>query len=828
MAHSTEHRFPLHAQARACRSLVLALACIGATTHLHAQAPGASPAAEAARGYGIPAGPLEDALNRFGRDSGLLLSFTQDQVKGLRSPGLQGRHTARSGLDALLQGTGLQAVEQAPGSYVLRAAPAAPTVPATVRTTAPAAAATLAEVRVMADADRSGATEGTSSYTATGPSTSATGLALSLRETPQSISVITQQRIADQQLTTLDDVMRSTTGISVKASDRGRAYYAARGFNVTSFQIDGFTMSSSMWMLRTDIGTIYDRAEIVRGATGLLTGAGEPGASVNMVRKRADSKTFTGSASVSFGSWNHRQATVDLSTPLNQDGSVRGRIAASHAEADAFIDMEHTRRSALYGVVEADLTARTRLSAGFTLEKQRQTGMYWGGLPFFYTDGTRTSFPRWTTTATRWGYWNDDAQALFGTLEHAFDNGWKVRAQVNHYRPKEDQEMLYAYGSFDRQTGIGMQGVPVYYLGEPRQTQFNVAASGPFQLGGRTHELVAGAMHSLESNGGWLTKTGLNASDYANGIGSLYGWDGSFGRPVWGASSFSPSTTAESAVYGAVRLQLADPLKLIVGARLSNWEKETPDTGYTQKESSVLTPYVGALYDLNEQLTAYASYTSIFQPQTSRDRHGNYLDPVKGNGYEAGLKGEFMDGRLNASLAVFRIQQDNYAETDAGFTVPGTATEAMRAVQGVTAKGYELEVSGALTPNWDLGAGWTQYSARDAKGQNVALSHSRRMLKLFTKYTLPGDWRRLSVGAGLNWQSGSLKRATNPATGMQERVGQPAYAVASLMARYEISKALAAQINVSNLLDKRYYEDSWATLTYGEPRRVLVTMDYRF
>ena len=106
MAHSTEHRFPLHAQARACRSLVLALACIGATTHLHAQAPGASPAAEAARGYGIPAGPLEDALNRFGRDSGLL-----------------------------------------PGSCVLRAAPA-------VRTTAPAAAATLAEVRVTSTARR--------------------------------------------------------------------------------------------------------------------------------------------------------------------------------------------------------------------------------------------------------------------------------------------------------------------------------------------------------------------------------------------------------------------------------------------------------------------------------------------------------------------------------------------------------------------------------------------------------------------------------------------------------------------------------------------------
>lgn len=767
----------------------------------------------------IQAQPLAEALNGWARQTRIQLIAPQGLVAGKSAPAVSGTLTPNEALERLLVGSGLVAVREG-NAVVIKAAP-----PVSV---AARADATLAELRVTAEADRSGATEGTGSYTATGPSRTAAGLGLSLRETPQSVSVVTQQRIADQQMATLDDVLRSTTGISVKHSDRGRAYYASRGFNVTSFQIDGFPLSSGMWMLRTDIGTIYDRAEVVRGAAGLLAGTGEPGAAVNMVRKRADSKTFAGSASVQLGSWNHRKATADLSAPLNADGSVRGRIAASHAEADAFIDMEHTRHSALYGVVEADLTARTRLSAGFSVEQQRQTGMYWGGLPFFNTDGTRTNFPRWTTTATQWGHWDDDSQGLFTTLEHAFDNGWNVRAQLNHYRVQEDQEMLWVTGDIDRETGTGMRGSPIYYVGKPRQTQFNVAASGPFQFGGRTHELMAGAVHSRESNGGWLTKARLNPGDYANGIGSLWGWDGSFGKPVWGASSFSPSTTTASAVYGAARLQLADPLKLIVGARLSQWEKQTPATGYTQKENAVLTPYTGLLYDLNEQLTAYASYTSIFQPQTSRDRHGNYLDPVKGNGYEAGLKGEFMDGRLNASLSVFRIQQDNYAVSDDGFTVPGTATNAMRAAQGVTSKGYELEVSGALTPHWDLGLGWSQFSARDAKGQGVALSHPRRMLKLFTKYTLPGEWNRLSVGMGLDWLSDSLQARANPVTGVQERIGQPAYALASLMVRYEISRALSAQLNVTNLFDKTYYSDTWSTFTYGEPRRIAVNVTYRF
>ncbi|MBN9339614.1 MAG: STN domain-containing protein, partial [Comamonadaceae bacterium] len=153
MAPLSTPRFPLHPQAWACRALVLALACAGLGGRLHAQVPAAPPAAEAAHNYAIPAGPLEDALNRFGRDAGLLLSFTQDQVQGLRSPGLQGSHTARSGLDALLRGTGLQAVAQSQGSYVLRAAPAATPV-----------AETLPEVTVAAN-QLGEITEGTGSYT---------------------------------------------------------------------------------------------------------------------------------------------------------------------------------------------------------------------------------------------------------------------------------------------------------------------------------------------------------------------------------------------------------------------------------------------------------------------------------------------------------------------------------------------------------------------------------------------------------------------------------------------------------------------------------------
>lgn len=155
MAFSVEPRFSLHPQARACASLVLALACLGAVPHLHAQASGASPVAEALRSYSIPAGSLEEALNRFGRESGLLLSFTQEQVQGLRSPGLQGSHVPRSGLAALLRGSGLEAVAAPGGGYTLRKAAVAQPIAGT---------ATLAEVKVVAN-QLGDMTEGSGAYT---------------------------------------------------------------------------------------------------------------------------------------------------------------------------------------------------------------------------------------------------------------------------------------------------------------------------------------------------------------------------------------------------------------------------------------------------------------------------------------------------------------------------------------------------------------------------------------------------------------------------------------------------------------------------------------
>jgi outer-membrane receptor for ferric coprogen and ferric-rhodotorulic acid len=189
-----------------------------------------------------------------------------------------------------------------------------------------------------------------------------TKLLLTPRDVPQSVSVVTQQRMQDQQLQTINDVLNNATGITSSQDDSERAYYYSRGFLLTNFTYDGIpTSMGDSWNYGDTASdtAIYDRIEIVRGATGLMTGAGSPAASVNMVRKHADSKDFTGTLSASYGSWNKQRYVADLSAPLNESGSVRGRVIAGYQDQDSWLDRYHKNTKFLYGTLDADLTDNT-------------------------------------------------------------------------------------------------------------------------------------------------------------------------------------------------------------------------------------------------------------------------------------------------------------------------------------------------------------------------------------------------------------------------------------------------------------------------------------
>lgn len=664
--------------------------------------------------------------------------------------------------------------------------------------------ATLPSVQVVGDSANATTTEGTNAYTPRATSAS-TGLPLSLRDTPQSVTVVTRQRIEDENMRSLVDVMNSTPGISVQNYDSERYSFNARGFSISNYMYDGVPTSFDIGYAAGESSLdpiIYDRVEVVRGATGLLTGAGNPSASINLVRKRADSREFKADLSVNAGTQDTYGASADLSTPLNASGSVRGRIVSAYQDKHSYLDGYQIKKTVFYGVVDADLSDKTTLSVGFNYQDNDPKRSSWGGFPLWYADGGRTDWRRSLNTGADWTSWGSTTQGAFATLEHRFDNEWRVKVSGSHSKHEMDAKLLYLYGWPDRDTGLGMKASPSWYLGDRKQNSLDVQATGPFTLLGRRHEAVFGASMSRQSTD-FLYRAGQSPA----GVGNFLQWDGSYPEPAWAdPTTASRDVTKQTGWYGALRFSLADPLKLIVGGRYSTWKIDSVGFGgnsrYAFKKESFV-PYAGLLYDFADNYTAYVSYTGIFNPQSYQDRSGSWLDPLQGKAYEAGVKGEFLDGKLNASAAVFQIEQDNVAQEDVGHLVPGTPNAAYYAAQGTRSRGFELEVSGEAAPGWNVAAGWTHWTARDGKGEAIQTDQPRSMVRLFTTYRLPGDWNRLTVGGGVNWQSHLYKIASGP--NGSERVGQGSYAITNLMARYQFNRSLSAQLNVNNLFDRKYY-----------------------
>lgn len=803
----------------ALRPMVTAIcaATLGLTLVGTVSLPAVATAAEtiqATTTYRIPAGELGSVLARFAAEANITLSFNANQTRGLNSPGLTGEYSLDAALAQLLANSGLQAVDRGDGNYILR------------QTTGVA----LPAMKVSAQS-QGNITEGSGSYTS-GSVSAATNLALSPRETPQSVSVVTRQRIDDQGLITVADVLGNAPGIATLQLDSERTTFTSRGFSISDFQYDGISSyyKSNYAAGESELDSIiYDRVEIVRGATGLLTGAGEPSASVNLIRKRANSTEFRGETQLSAGSWDNYRGTMDLSGSLSENGAVRGRLAGAYQDRKAFFDRYARENLALYGVVDVDLTDATTLSVGSSYQKSETDGLTYGGVPLWYTDGSKTDFNRSFTVAPKWNQEDIDVTNTFVNLEHSLGNNWNAQLRLMRSSNKVDNARLFVWGFPDAETGlVNDEPSRVRFPGSREQDSADLRISGPFQWFGREHQAVFGASYfDQEAAFDWIgASTPWTAPLDVHDFGQVQ-------EPEWdyeNAELSERNHTRQTAAYSALRLSVSDPLTLILGGRLTQYDREGAgwaSSGEYNYSDNKFIPYAGLVYDLNQNYSVYTSYTSIFNFQDFRDRNGAWLAPVTGSAYETGLKGEFFDGRLNTSLAAFRIQQDKLGQEDSGHLVPGTDSPAYYATDGATSKGLELEVSGELASGWNGFFFVTRYSAKDAGDNEVNTFLPRTMVRLFTTYQLSGQWQKLRVGGGANWQSRIYYNNLGPNGEQQEQSG---YLLASMMARYDFSPQISAQLNINNLFDKHYQTavNWYGQGIWGAPRNIVANVTYKF
>lgn len=671
----------------------------------------------------------------------------------------------------------------------------------------------------------------TASYTTNEKLGSATGLPLSIQETPQSMTVMTAQRMEDQAIRTLSDVVNNAAGVSAKAFDSARNGFSARGFAIDSYLIDGVPLQ---WESGYSAGeslidiALYDRVEIVRGATGLMTGAGNPSASINLIRKHADSETLTASLTASASRWSNYSVMGDISTPLTSNGAVRARVVAKYEEGDSFTDLLHDQKLVLYGVVDADLTDRTRLNFGASYQDNDPKGTQWGGLPVWHADGSRTDWERSKTVGADWTSWATTNQTYFANLTQDIGDNWSVKVYGSYSINDSKMRLLYLYGAPDETTGLGMGTFPARYDGKLKQFDAGIRLNGKYQLLGREHELIVGASYAKQDLDFYSY-----AADTFSPVGNFNLWDGSFPEPGWGPRGQDVDQRTKQWGYFAVtRLSLADPLKVIVGGRIASWERKGTSYGAIADfgDKNRLLPYAGVLFDLTPNHTLYASYTKIFQPQSYQDRNGDFLAPVNGVNYEAGLKSSFFDGKLNTAISVFKIKQNNLGQVDIGYLVPGTINQAYFAAKGANSKGFEIEANGEILPGWSVSANYTQFKAEDADGNGVNTLFPDKLLRLFTTYNFQGGLDGLTIGGGVNWEGMSYTDTFNPFTGLPERLKVHNYAVVNLMGRYELTEQVSIQLNAENIFDKKYYSQIgfYNQLAYGEPRNVTATLRFKY
>jgi outer membrane receptor for ferric coprogen and ferric-rhodotorulic acid len=765
----------------------------------------------------IAAGDLATNLNRFAANNKVVIFFDASLTKGLKSKALTGKYTIDSALDQLLNGSGLKYVKEADGSY--RVISASTDV------------MTLATAQVTDNALGSN-TEGTGAYT-TGSMTSATGLSMSVRETPQSVSIVSAQLIEDEDIRSLNDAVSSAAGISTRELDSTRFRYSARGFTVENYQIDGIPMPLSNSGEGATSTAIYERVEIVRGATGLLNGVGNPSAAINLIRKRAHSAEFKGSATASVGSWSDYRALLDLSSGLNDDGNVRGRLVFEYEDSGSYVDFASNKKMVAYGIIDTDITEDTLLSTGFSYQDNQPKGSTWGGLPLWYSDGDRTDWETSKTTAPTWSYWDSTNINYFANLTHNISDDWQIKLNFNQANNDIDRELLYMSGTVDKTTGLGLRGSPSKGKIDTEQTDLGLHVNGNFSLFEQQHEVVFGITHStydyLDYN--YARETRPTPGDFNN-------WDGSYAKPQWGEASLRHELTeTQKGFYGATRLAITNDFTMVLGARFADWQEKgiSRDKPVNYSDDSII-PYAGVLYDIQDNHTIYGSYTEIFQVQNKNDKFGTQLDPLTGINYELGFKSEFFDGAVNTSFALFKIDQDNLAERDGDNTVPGTGIDgedpeqAYIGLQGTTSEGFEMEVVGEITTGLHVSMSYTQFSAESAEGEDVLTYQPRKLFKLNTRYDFSGDLDKLSIAAGIDWQDNNYTDKKNPVSKEEEVLEQEAYALVDLMARYQFSQQLSAQINIDNLLDKKYYSQIgfYSQYAYGQPRSVNLSVKYLF
>ncbi|GGJ93548.1 TonB-dependent siderophore receptor [Pseudomonas matsuisoli] len=643
-----------------------------------------------------------------------------------------------------------------------------------------------------------------------------TKAALAPIDVPQSVSVITQTRMNDQNLLTIGDVLNEVTGVSIAPWDSITQQYYSRGYSL-DMAYDGVPVYGGTSGIQEYDMSIYERVEVLRGPAALFMGSGSGGGLVNMVRKRG---LYEPSASLttSIGSWNNHRVMVDAGAPLDAEGRLRSRVVASWQEQDYFWDVSHKDKWLTYATLDYQLTPRTVVSLTGSHQEDHMESPNMG-LPA-YTDGRFLDVSRSTHVYPEWARFAYETTEVALDLEHVFDNGWQLKGKLlDRTQDKFWKDAFPAPGAgagVDPDTGVIARYNRRKNDSDFERRAFDLYLSGPFSTLGRNHHATIGYnrdrlfTRSRSVNAAPFFDVPVNNPDIVS-------------EPDFVYTNGTENETTQNGIYGQLRLSLAGPLTLVLGGRSSNFEYRSRNvapsavTGWTssRKETGEFTPYGAVIYAFTDNLNGYVSYSDIFIPQAQQTADGASLEPRVGAQWETGLKASFLDGAVGASIALFRTNDTNRAMSD--LNNPGFFISAGE----VEVEGWEMEITGQPSENLNLSVGYSYLTSEYVEdqfspGQKFSLYEPRHSLKTYAKYRLlDGEFKGLFVGGGVHVSSGTDGSSDTPLR------SQGGYALASAQIGYEVNDKTSVALMGNNLFDRHYYArvgNLNTYNTYGEPR----------
>ena len=658
--------------------------------------------------------------------------------------------------------------------------------------------------------------ENHSDIVVTGTATTATKTETPILRIPQAIEVISLEEIQDRGAQNIREALKYTAGVYNAGDDSRGDFNIIRGFESVLY-VDGLKRNYGfVYMPRPEIATL-ERVEVLVGPASVLYGAGSSGGLTNMQSKRPQFE-FGGSASLSYGTHNRKEAVADITGPLSDTLAVR--LVGVLRDSDSRLDFIPNNRAVVQGALTWRPSDRTDITAIGIYHKDKNPPNY-NVVPLV---GSLLALPGQRIPDSRFfgepginrGDKEYTAVSLLGT--HEFSDAFSFRSSTRYTwaDTKQAEYYLATYLSPGGPLDPFLPGTTLIprnlFAINIKYNTFNTDNSLAFNFntGSISHKLLAGIDYSyFKQVSGQAFVENAGAIDVYNPV------YGTAPGPVF--TFFNTQILKQTGFYLQDQVDFGEVASLVLGIRRDRYSKV--DVGQPVEITKKTTKRAGLTINATSTLSPYVSYSESFLPISGLNQLGGTFLPLSGKQKEIGIKWQPLRSTM-LRVSLYDLKENNAFRTDP--TNPFLQTQ----TGSVKSRGFEFQANHNIADDFSLTAAFSYGTVR-LSGQNRQRDETPKYLaSIFGTKTveLTSDIN-MRLGGGVRYQG---KQVSDPFNGAFV-VETPSYTLVDALVAFDY-KAWTLQLNAVNLLDDRYYPgcSAFGSCANGEPRTVQGTLSYRF